>query len=63
MEKVNELIDPDEFLAIPSEREFALDIVRENDNVLNLPGHDAIAQFFHSPVVLHSLLKNLKKTN
>jgi 1-acyl-sn-glycerol-3-phosphate acyltransferase len=61
MEKVNELIDPDEFLAIPSEREFALDIVRENDNVLNLPGHDAIAQFFHSPVVLHSLLKNLKK--
>ena len=61
MERVRELIDPAEFLEIPSETEFALDILKENDKVSTLPGHDTIAQFFHNQVMLESLLNNLKK--
>lgn len=61
MEKVRELIDPAEFLDVPTRSEYSLDLVRENEKVINLSGYDAIAQFFHNRIMLDSLFNNLKK--
>lgn len=65
LKQINELLDPADFLLIPDQSDYSLQVLAEtSDNameVVDLPGSDVLAQFLYSPILLNSLAKNLKK--
>lgn len=62
LERINALINPQDFLQVPSKSEYRLRIfVGDDKREVQLQGQDALAHFLHAPVLLRSLLINLKQ--
>jgi len=62
LERINELIDPQEFLLNPKESEYNLRIhIGDDRRDVMVPGQEELAHFLFSPVILKTLLNNLKK--
>lgn len=61
LERIHELVDPADMLAVPCKSEFDLLALSTHGETIPLPGNDVVAQFFHNPVLLDSLFINLKR--
>ena len=62
LERINVLIDPQDFLQVPSKSEYRLRIfVGDDKREMQIQGQDVLAHFLHAPVLLRSLLINLKQ--
>lgn len=62
LERINELIDPQEFLLNPNKSEYNLRIhIGDDRRDVMIPGQEELAHFLFSPVILETLLINLKK--
>lgn len=65
LNKINELVDPKDFLLIPEQTEYSLQALAGTDEsnmkAVEISKPDALAQFFFSPVLLNSFASNLKK--
>lgn len=65
LRKIRALVDARDFLLVPQQTVYKLEVLRGNNEdtmqAVSLSGSDALAQFLFTPVMLNSLVKNLKK--